>query len=116
MNITLNSTQVAPQATRGVPTYFTQGSRAWANRLVHVGPNAGLHTTEISGMSYRKVGSRAPYARALYAAAMVALLSACSQTDVEPATQSTIIHSSETASDLPEVVITASRERPRTNG
>jgi len=67
-------------------------------------------------MSYRKVGSRIPYASALYAAAVAALLSACSQSGVERATEATTIHVSETASDMPEVVVTASRERPKANG
>ena len=70
-------------------------------------------------MSYRKVGSRVPYASALYAAAVAALLSACSQSSVETAApEATIIHLSETesASDMPEVVVTATRERPKANG
>ena len=67
-------------------------------------------------MSYRKVGSRVPYASALYAAAVAALLSACSQSGVEPAPKATTIHLSDNASDMPEVVITASRERPKANG
>jgi hypothetical protein len=62
----------------------------------------------------RKIGSRTPYATALYAAAVAALLPACSR--VEPAPQATTIHVSETASDMPEVVITAYRERPKANG
>jgi hypothetical protein len=67
-------------------------------------------------MKYRKVGSRVPYASALYAAAVAALLSACSQSGVEVAPKGTTIHLSETASDMPEVVVTASRERPKANG
>jgi hypothetical protein len=72
---------------------------------------------EMSAMSYRKTRSRVPYASALYAAAVAALLSACSQSPgVEPAAEVTPIHLSETASDMPEVVVTASRERPKANG
>ena len=67
-------------------------------------------------MIYRNNRSRVPYASALYAAAVAALLSACSQSDVEPAPKATTIHLSETASDMPEVVVTASRERPKSNG
>jgi hypothetical protein len=67
-------------------------------------------------MSYGRVRSRVPYANALYAAAVAALLSACSQSEVEPAPKVTPIHLSETASDMPEVVITAPRERRRANG
>jgi hypothetical protein len=67
-------------------------------------------------MSHRKVGSRMPYASALYAAAVAALLSGCSQSGVECAPEATTTHLSETASDMPEVVITASRERPKANG
>ena len=67
-------------------------------------------------MSYGRVRSRVPYASALYAAAVAALLSACSQSHVEGAPEATPIHLSETASDMPEVVITAARERPKANG
>jgi hypothetical protein len=74
-------------------------------------------------MSYRKVNSRTRYASALYAAALAALISGCSKSDVEveAAPQAATIHLSEAAStteaaDMPEVVITASRERPRSIG
>lgn len=67
-------------------------------------------------MNYRKANSRARYASALYAAALAALLTACSKTDVavEPASNGTAIHLSESQStadtaDMPEVVVTASR-------
>jgi len=68
-------------------------------------------------MTYRKGHSRARYASALYAAALAALLTACSKTDVavEPASDVATIHLSESqstadTSDMPEVVVTASRE------
>ena len=67
-------------------------------------------------MTYSKRGSRVPFASALYAAAVAALLSACTQSSVEPLPKDTNIHLSETASDLPEVVITASREKPKAIG
>ena len=67
-------------------------------------------------MSYRKLGSRVPYASALYAAAIAALLSACTQSGVEPLSKETSSHVSETVSDVPEVVITASRETPKAIG
>ena len=75
-------------------------------------------------MTYRKGNSRARYANALYAAALAALLSACSKTDVAveaaPAAVTTI-HLSESAStadtaDMPEVVVSASREHPKAIG
>jgi len=118
MNVILNSTRAAIAVPRSLPAYFTQDSRAVANRPTYSGSNPLRHTSEMSPMSYRKVGSRVPYASALYAAAVAALLSACSQSSVEPAaSEATTIHlSSETASDMPEVVVTATRERPKANG
>ncbi|MEJ1964862.1 MAG: aldo/keto reductase [Gammaproteobacteria bacterium] len=73
-------------------------------------------TTEITAMSFRKNRTRAPYASVLYAAAVAALLSACSQSAVEPAASTTTIHLSESSSDMPEVVVTASREQPKAIG
>ena len=74
-------------------------------------------------MSYRKGNSRARYASALYAAALAALLSACTKTDVavEEASKAPTIHLSESQStadtaDMQEVVISASREHPKAIG
>jgi hypothetical protein len=70
----------------------------------------------MSVMSYRKANARAPYATALYAAAVAALLTACSQSGVVSAPRETTIHLSEAASDMQEVVVTAYRESPRAIG
>jgi type IV pilus biogenesis protein CpaD/CtpE len=58
---------------------------------------------------------RIPYAHVLYAAALTALLSACAQSDCVPeagtvssATRAAVAP----ATDMPEIVITASRELP----
>jgi hypothetical protein len=67
-------------------------------------------------MSHRKFRSRISYANALYAAAVAALLSACSPSEVEVAPKATTIRLSEAGSEMPEVVITASRERPKAIG
>ncbi len=74
-------------------------------------------------MSYRKANSRARYASALYAAALAALLSGCSKTDVavESAPKAVTIHLSEgentaDVADMQEVVVSASRERPKAIG
>ena len=74
-------------------------------------------------MSYRKVNSRVRYASALYAAALAALVAGCAKPDVavEAAPQAATIHLSEAAStaeaaDMPEVVVTASREQPKSIG
>jgi len=74
-------------------------------------------------MNFRKANSRTRYASVLYAAALAALLSGCSKTDVaiEAAPNAASIHLSEGAStadtaDMPEVVISASRERPKAIG
>jgi hypothetical protein len=95
---------------------FTQDSRAASNRPFYERPNLRRSTTEMSSMSYRKLGSRVPYANALYAAAVAALLSACTQSSVEPLSKETGTQVSEAASDVPEVVITASRETPKAIG
>ena len=117
MNVILNSTPAAISATPGFSTNFTQDSHARVNGPAYTGSNAGRYTTEISPMSNRKAGSRVPYASALYAAAVAALISACSQSSVEPAAEPATLHLSETTpSDMPEVVVTASRERPKANG
>ncbi len=60
--------------------------------------------------------TRIPCARVLYAAAVAAILSACSQTDSTPAPRHPTItssgsSSSGSSSELPEVVITASRKQ-----
>lgn len=71
-------------------------------------------------MHHRKTNSRARYASVLYAAALAAMLSACAKTDVavDTAPKAAPIHLSESEStaDMPEVVISASRERPRAIG
>ncbi len=73
-------------------------------------------------MHYRKTNSRARYASALYAAALAALLSACAKTDVAVETTPKVapIHLSESeaanTADMPEVVISAQRERPHAIG
>lgn len=78
-------------------------------------------TSGVSAMSYYgKVKTRVPYANALYAAAIAALLSACAQSDVTPAPEAAIAQPAsqgvEGTADLPTVVITASRERPKAIG
>ena len=59
-------------------------------------------------------------ANALYSAAMAALLSACPQSDVTPAPEAAIVQPAGEAdaatADMPTVVITASRERPKAIG
>lgn len=74
-------------------------------------------------MNYRKVNSRARYASVLYAAALAALISGCSKSDVdvESAPQAATIHLTEAANtaetaDMQEVVVTASREQPKSIG
>ncbi len=71
-------------------------------------------------MSYRKANSRARYASALYAAAIAALLTGCARTDVDTAVApqvTTTIHLSENSTaDMPEIIVTAARERPKAEG
>ena len=93
---------------------FTQDSRAIANRRLRSGSYEN-YTQEGTPMSFTESGLRARYARVLYAAAVAALLTACSQSHVEPATTTTI-HLSEASSDMPEVVVTTSRVKPENIG
>jgi hypothetical protein len=116
MNMIFNSSRAAIAVPHSLPAYFTQDLRPAAIRPTYIGSDTQRYTSEKAPMKYRKVGSRVPYASALYAAAVAALLSACSQSGVEPAPKETTIHLSETVSDMPEVVVTASRERPKANG
>lgn len=74
-------------------------------------------------MQFRKANSHARYASVLYAAALAALLTACSSPDasVEAAPKAATIHLSERtdsadSADMPEVVVTASRELPKAIG
>jgi type IV pilus biogenesis protein CpaD/CtpE len=65
-------------------------------------------------MSTRTHRPRTPYARALYAAALAALLSACAQKAPTPAAQLVDVDAAPQAVEatMPEVVVTASREMP----
>jgi len=73
-------------------------------------------------MSNRNNHSRTTGIAATFAVAMAALLAACSQTHVEPAAETATLNvpastsDGAAASDLPEIVIVASREEPRTRG
>jgi hypothetical protein len=116
MNVILNSTRASAPTAYGFSTYFTQDSRASLNVPARASLSTGRYATEVSVMDHWKIRSRAPYARVLYAAAVAALLSACSPADVEPASKATTIQLSETVPDMPEVVVTASRERPKAIG
>jgi type IV pilus biogenesis protein CpaD/CtpE len=58
---------------------------------------------------------RVPYARALYAAAVAVLLSACARIDSTPAARTAPEMTSEVAdnTEMPVVIVTASREQPK---
>ena len=120
---TMYTARTARPASYGAATYFTQDSQSLTNSPALAFSNTGRYTPEKSAMNYRKANSRARYASALYAAALAALLSACSKTDVavEDAPKAVTIHLSESVNtadtaDMPEVVITASREQPKAIG
>ena len=119
MNATYTARAAYPTS-RGA-TYFTQDSQNLTNKLVVAASNTGRYTSEISAMSYRKANSRTRYANALYAAAIAALLTACSQTNIDsevaPKETATTIHLSENSTaDMPEIVVTGVRERPKAAG
>jgi uncharacterized lipoprotein YajG len=103
-------------------TYFTQDSHSLTNSTFFALSNTGRYTSEMSAMSYKKPNSRARYASVLYAAALAALLAGCAKTDVavETAPKAATIHLSESstadAADMQEVVVSASRERPKAIG
>jgi hypothetical protein len=73
-------------------------------------------------MSTRNNYSTTTGIAASFAIAMVALLAACSQTHVDSASDAAILKGTANpaegaaTSDLPEIVIVASREEPRTRG
>jgi len=119
----LYRTRSARPASYGAASFFTQDSHTLTNSPVIAPSNSGRYTLETSAMNFRKANSRTRYASVLYAAALAALLSGCSKTDVaiEAAPNAASIHLSEGAStadtaDMPEVVISASRERPKAIG
>jgi hypothetical protein len=100
--------------------FFTQDSQSLTNSPAVAFSNTGRYTLETTAMNYRKANTRARYASVLYAAALAAMLSACSKTDVavETAPEAAAIHLSESADtpDMPEVVVTAPREQPKAIG
>jgi hypothetical protein len=100
-----------------VAPYFTEGSQAAANSPSRSGSNRRQYELEVGAMRFTRDKARTPYARALYAAAVAALLSACTQIDSSPGTAVTeaAANASET-SDMPVVVVTASREQPKSIG
>jgi hypothetical protein len=114
MNISPNSTRAAFPATPAFTSYFTQNARPAASRFAPVRSSVARHSSEMSVMSYRKANARAPYATALYAAAVAALLTACGPSEVASVSKETTIHLSEATSDVQEVVVTAYREQVRT--
>ena len=122
MNATYRA-RATRQAAYGAATYFTQDSQSLTNSPAVALSNTGRYTSETSAMNYRKANSRTRYASALYAAALAALLSGCAKTDVavEAAPQVVTIDlsgSTNTAdtADMPEVVVSASREHPKSIG
>jgi hypothetical protein len=100
---------------RGHVRSFMKGSWSAANSVSRGPSNHGQHRLEVTAMTHMKHGTRMPYARALYVAAVAALLSACAQTD-PPAAGPTITGSPAASSDIPEVVVTASRTQPGSIG
>jgi hypothetical protein len=119
MNIIPNSARAATLPPQHFSTYFLRNTGD--DFAVSKATNARVprKTSGVSAMSYYgKVRTRVPYASALYAAAVAALLSACAQSDVTPAPEAAIVQPAEQTAeaDMPTVVITASRERPKANG
>lgn len=122
MNIIPNGARAGNPAAQHFPTYFLQGSGDGFAVSKPAIARVSRKTTGVSATSYYgKVRTRVPYASALYAAAVAALLSACAQSDdVVPAPEAAITQpagqADESASDIPTVVITASREHPNAIG
>lgn len=130
MNILPTSTRSASAAAQGFRAHFLQTPRLQTAGRRDAGASviAAKATSElvartpsrVSAMSYYgKARTRVPYANALYAAAVAALVSACAPADVTPAPEAAVVqpatHGAE-AADMPTVVITASRERPKAIG
>ncbi len=100
---------------RGHVQYFMKGSWSTANSVARGLSNRGQHNLEVTAMTHVTHGTRMSYARALYVAAVAAVLSACAQT-APPAASTTIAGSAAASSDIPEVVVTASRTQPGSIG
>jgi hypothetical protein len=100
---------------RGYAPDFTQTSRAFASSLSRFHSN-GLYQPEVRLVSTTP-RKRAPYAHVLYAAAIAALLSACTQTSeptaaAQPVEQVAVAPEVSTDAGMPEVVVVASRTMP----
>ena len=69
-------------------------------------------------MKVTKIKARVPYARALYAAAVAVLLTACARIDSTPAARTAPEATNEVAdnTEMPVVIVTASRETPKRIG
>ncbi len=72
--------------------------------------------TESSQGAGRKGLSRDSYRQALLAAAVAALLSACTQVETAPAETSPVAGTHVAELDMPEIVIVASRSEPESIG
>ena len=72
--------------------------------------------TESSQGVRRKGRARDSYRQALLAAAVAALLSACTQVGTGPAETSPVAKTHVAESDMPEIVIVASRVEPESIG
>jgi hypothetical protein len=124
MNTIPNSLRAASPAAQSFPSSFLQntgGDFAVSTPAIAHTARTARKASGVSAMSYYgKVRTRVPYASALYAAAMAALLSACAQSDVTPAPEAAIVQPAEQGTDanadMPTVVITAARERPKAIG
>jgi hypothetical protein len=88
---------------------FTEDSRWAANPATRSRSNGWQHNPEVATMIRTNGRNRTSYARALYAAAVAALLSACAQTSSVPPDDASVASSAVTNADMPEVVVTASR-------
>jgi hypothetical protein len=117
----LYSARSARPASYGATTYFTQDSQSLTNSPDLALSNTGRYLSETTAMNTRKANTRARYASVLYAAALAALLTGCAKSNdaVEAVPNAAPIHLSEgtaDTADMPEVVISASRERPKAIG
>jgi hypothetical protein len=113
--ITVISTVDAALSRRSHAPYFTQDSYPGPNWPVYNRSYTREHKKELTDMFQITGSKRIPYARALYLSAIVAVLSACSQTDPVPAEREIATDAVAVSEDVPEVVITASRMEPDFN-
>ena len=94
---------------------FTEDSQLSPNPSACRRSNCRQHNLEVRAMFHTKK-ARSPYTRALWGAALAAVLCACTQKSATTAGSTPTVTSTAPSSELPEVVVTAPRKQPSPRG